>query len=169
MAEPAKGSDMEEPTTDEERRAKKAAYDKAYYAANRERRRADNRAYHKANRERLNSDSKIGRWPRQLRRQHGLTPEGWASIWQSQDGCCYLCSDPLTGGRNVHIDHDHSCCPPNYSCQRCRRGLACNFCNAIIGMARDDPERLHRIAHNLEMTLTRMTAQKSDDEELVLF
>src|SRR5258708_40201282 len=45
--------------------------------------------------------------------------EDQAAMWQAQDGCCYLCGgklDPKTEA--IHLDHDHSCCPPIRSCLR---------------------------------------------------
>ena len=74
-------------------------------------------------------------------------------LHQAQDGRCYLCGVPLPtpGGKGGPcIDHDHSCCPQGFSCDICRRGLACQPCNLIIGKAADDPARLRRIADNLE-------------------
>lgn len=75
------------------------------------------------------------------------------SLWDAQDGKCYLCGDPLQveAYRAIHLDHDHSCCRLGRSCAICRRGLACKMCNVLIGHARDDPERLRRIADNLEI------------------
>ena len=68
-----------------------------------------------------------------------------------QSGCCYLCADPLSDdGRNVNVDHDHSCCSRGKSCRYCRRGLACTRCNTLIGLADDNPDLLRRIAANLE-------------------
>jgi hypothetical protein len=83
---------------------------------------------------------------------HGMRPEDWMAIWDAQDGRCYLCGDQLEL-QSAHIDHDHSCCPKNYSCMFCRRGLACPACNQLIGMAAEDPVRLRRIAANLETAL----------------
>lgn len=75
-----------------------------------------------------------------------------AALWEAQDGKCYLCSDPLRRDdpREVHLDHDHACCPLGKTCERCRRGLACKRCNYLISQAKDDPVRLRRIADNLE-------------------
>lgn len=71
-----------------------------------------------------------------------------ASFREAQDGKCYLCENPLPVRQ--HLDHDHSCCGPKESCEKCRRGLSHPSCNHIIGLANDDPERLYRIAKNLE-------------------
>ena len=76
-----------------------------------------------------------------LRSNHGLTLAGLLAIWESQDRRCYKCAkllpDPriiVAGvrgrGRAAKVDHDHTVCPKNgHSCDRCRRGLACNACN----------------------------------------
>jgi Recombination endonuclease VII len=93
-------------------------------------------------------------WSRQIKRyrRHGCDwDEEFSKLWQAQDGRCYLCGDPLDSDQAAcHVDHDHSCCPQGRSCERCRRGLAHPRCNWIVGYAEDDPDRLHRIANNLE-------------------
>lgn len=35
--------------------------------------------------------------------------------------------------RNLHIDHDHSCCTGPVTCGKCVRGVVCNKCNQTIG------------------------------------
>jgi hypothetical protein len=85
--------------------------------------------------------------------QHGVPWEPlFQALWEAQDGRCYLCRDELRRDepKAIHLDHDHSCCPLARSCERCRRGLACKDCNHLIGVAKDDPDRLRRIADNLE-------------------
>jgi hypothetical protein len=88
-----------------------------------------------------------------MRDRHGWFPEHWHAQWAAQGGCCYLCGDPLADKEAAwwatHIDHDHRCCPSGRSCAVCRRGLACASCNTLIGQARDDPNRLIRIALRL--------------------
>ena len=92
-----------------------------------------------------------------------------AELWHKQDGKCYLCEAPLDLDeyRGVQLDHDHSCCPLGRSCANCRRGLACQPCNKLIGLARDDPDRLRRIAGNLEVanTLVRRRMKETDREK----
>lgn len=87
-------------------------------------------------------------------RQHGMFSIAGlrAEMWRAQDGRCYLCGDELAPADAV-IDHDHRCCRYGLSCSLCRRGLACARCNALIGLARDSPEALHRIAINLAAAL----------------
>ena len=91
---------------------------------------------------------RIKRWIR-----HGCDwNEEFGRLWQAQDGKCYLCENPLDSDQAAcHVDHDHSCCPPGRSCAKCRRGLAHPLCNWIVGYAEDDPDRLRRIADNLEI------------------
>lgn len=113
------------------------------YLANREERierAAERQAYHPKDKKRYNETY-----------QHGRTKaELFSELWNLQEGRCYLCGDELVyDTRKVHIDHDHRCCRNIRTCQICRRGLACPDCNHAIGWAKDDPERLHRIADNL--------------------
>lgn len=76
-----------------------------------------------------------------LRSHHSLKLIELIGIWEAQDRRCYKCSTPLPDpriivagvrgkGREAKIDHDHKICPKKgHSCDRCRRGLACNACN----------------------------------------
>jgi hypothetical protein len=101
--------------------------------------------------------------------RHGMRAEDWAAMWTAQDGRCYLCGDEMTMER-AHLDHDHRCCPRGKSCQYCRRGLACPECNQLIGLARDDPARLRRIADSLEIALKDADARlalKPEQETLL--
>lgn len=81
---------------------------------------------------------------------HGLTPETFQALWNSQDGLCYLCEDPLEPGINTVIEHDHSCCIKGRSCDKCRRGLAHRKCNLLLGLANDNPDLLMKIAMNFK-------------------
>ena len=86
-------------------------------------------------------------------RKHGRDiAEVFSAMWQAQDGRCYLCREPLVRERAV-IDHDHAHCAPETSCSYCRRGLTCNLCNVVIGMAHENPQLLRKIADNLEAVL----------------
>lgn len=84
-----------------------------------------------------------------LKHYHRMTPEQWMKFWREQQGCCYLCDEPMNPLAAV-VEHDHSCCGPKYSCPECWRGLACKRCNLILGWAQDDPELLRQIAIRLE-------------------
>jgi hypothetical protein len=100
---------------------------------------------------RVKNDRKHGRDWREVR----------AAFWEAQEGCCYLCGDPLRTDKpqSVVFDHNHECCPQDKSCSTCRRGLACSRCNLAIGYALDDPARLRRIADSLEAANTLFSAR----------
>lgn len=94
-----------------------------------------------------------------LKHRHGITVEQWDKIFADQGGCCYLCNEPLAW--NPHLDHDHSCCPGKKACGSCIRGLACQKCNQGIGQFGDDPERMRRVADNLENAIRRLREKDS--------
>lgn len=81
--------------------------------------------------------------------RHGISKEDVLQTVQIQNGCA-ICGikEPLGDGR-WHIDHDHSCCK-NGSCDSCRRGVLCNFCNSMIGFARENKEILLNAIDYLE-------------------
>lgn len=61
---------------------------------------------------------------------------------------CGICGS--TDMDEVHIDHDHSCCPVGgTSCGGCIRGILCGHCNRGLGMFRDSPELLASAARYL--------------------
>ena len=120
-------------------------YAREYNLRNSARRSEYQRTYKDRNRETLRV--------KQRARAHGPAVDlDWAALWDRQEGCCYLCGAALgdMDRTKIHIDHDHSCCPPLRSCGTCRRGIACSDCNSAIGFAHDDPDRLRRIADALE-------------------
>lgn len=121
----------------------------------------DRRSKDKNREQRRARDRAIGPEKR-LRCNHDMTSEDFAGMWAAQDGRCYLCDEELPRDRKqVHIDHDHTCCPPNKSCEYCRRGLACQACNTGIGCFRDDPDRMERIAAKLRVAKTATRQQVS--------
>lgn len=83
--------------------------------------------------------------------RYGLPAGEFERRLADQDGCCYLCVEPLDleKKRGIHVDHDHSCCRGSRSCGKCVRGLACHACNTGIGAFGDDPERMIRVAERL--------------------
>ena len=106
------------------------------------------RAYQRDNREKLRTltEKACHGHPKSELRQE---------LWSIQEGKCYLCEQPIADKTGT-IDHDHRCCRPGRSCENCRRGLACQACNVLIGRANDDPAQLRRIADNLEKALARV-------------
>jgi len=162
-----------------EQREKQREYGRRYRAKNLEKRRAQDRERQrqrrKANPEKM-KEIQHNAYQRAKERNGGVNPwlssarkwrhgsdheEMWAAFWEAQDGKCYLCGEPLNTESHygVQVDHDHTCCPKNRTCPYCRRGLACDRCNKLIGIARDDPDLLRRIADNLEPVLLATRAR----------
>lgn len=70
---------------------------------------------------------------------YGITKEEFDSKMASQDARCAICHKPLT---RPSLDHSHACCPGKKSCGKCIRGILCQGCNTIIGLAGDSVEVL---------------------------
>ena len=114
----------------------------------------------------------IGDWSRA--RLYSMEPQAMHDIYLKQAGRCYLCGDSLPPNLGkIHVEHDHDCCPSprklaglggKISCGKCVRGLACSSCNRLIGIARDDPYRLRRIADNLEGANHRVAAAVATEQ-----
>lgn len=146
----------------------------AYYRATREERRKRDRQYYEANRDdvlaRVKSyaDTKrpeIQEYKRKyyqasgakvrqkaLEDKHGRgIAADWAVMWEAQQGRCYLCGRDMDPD-DAHVEHWHGCAAhgPKKSCRYCRRGLAHQNCNIVVGQAADDPSLLRIIADNLE-------------------
>jgi hypothetical protein len=51
--------------------------------------------------------------------------------------------------KNLRLDHDHSCCPTNSSCENCVRGILCHNCNTAAGLLADDIVRIFSLADYL--------------------
>ena len=68
-------------------------------------------------------------------RAFGITVEQYEKMYAEQNGCCAMCGkSEKENGRQLAIDHDHSCCPePLRSCGKCIRGLLCSDCNVALG------------------------------------
>jgi hypothetical protein len=82
---------------------------------------------------------KYAQWA--FKSRHGITKDDVLKIIEEQNGCA-ICGtkEPLGDGR-WHVDHDHSCCDRG-SCDNCRRGVLCNFCNSMIGYAKENTQTL---------------------------
>lgn len=128
-----------------------------------------NRRAYLANRERELERQRLNRasgykTPRQ--REHAAVV---AKFWREQGECCYLCQLPVALESAV-LEHDHRCCPKqNTYCNYCVRGAACSACNTAIGLLRDDPDLMERVARNLRATLAeadRRIATKPVQAEL---
>jgi hypothetical protein len=133
-------------------RAKRKAYETAYYARNHAALSAKGKV------KRANTKDKI--WAYQLMYHFGLTVADYAGLMEKQAGVCACCKHPETAIHNITrlpkrlaVDHDHA---KEYAPGRCRkeavRGLLCQRCNCIAGYARDSVEVLLGVALYLEAT-----------------
>lgn len=83
-----------------------------------------------------------------LKKFYGLTLEQYEEKFAAQNGQCAICEQPekCRNGqgepRRLSVDHDHA--------TGAIRGLLCTACNALLGYAEDDPERLEAAARYLE-------------------
>lgn len=133
--------------------ARRAEYFKAYHAERSESRNAYAREYrklhpdvsrkwYKDNREHILEQTRA----RQYYRKYGLSMDEYEGL--TKEGCM-LCGSL----DDLHIDHDHKCCPGQYTCGKCVRGVLCNLHNVGIGMFNDDTEMLKRAIIYLEREL----------------
>lgn len=63
-------------------------------------------------------------------------------IDQMKKNGCYVCGS----FNRLTVDHDHSCCPTNSSCEKCIRGILCHKCNTAAGLLDDDINRMLALA-----------------------
>lgn len=72
---------------------------------------------------------------------YGLTLERTTELLAA--GCA------VCGSRDeLHIDHDHRCCPGGSSprsCGQCVRGVLCHGCNTALGLLGEDPARIEAL------------------------
>lgn len=64
---------------------------------------------------------------------HGISVVQFLLVLEAQGFSCGLCCEPFKNNRSRHIDHDHSCCPGNWGCAKCIRGVVCPGCNTLAG------------------------------------
>lgn len=73
--------------------------------------------------------------------RYGVAASECDAMEKAQGGVCAVCGG-VDDGRPLSVDHDHD---SGYI-----RGLLCRTCNAVAGLACDDPERLRALASYLE-------------------
>ena len=77
-----------------------------------------------------------GHW-RSIRASYGITRAEWEWLLASQNGKCALCGG--TDTKRLSVDHDHTCHPGGRACKQCIRGMLCDICNRLIGLAETRP------------------------------
>lgn len=88
-----------------------------------------------------------------LLKKYKMTLDDYQNLLDRQGGKCWICRcNPGDRGRDaLAVDHDHKCCPGEYSCGECIRGLLCDPCNRALGMFLDDPDIVKRASAYLAM------------------
>lgn len=79
-----------------------------------------------------------------LWRYYGLSLADYEELLAVQDGVCAICRMPPEPGTNLHVDHDHGCCPGKKTCGNCIRGLLCGDCNLALGCLKDNVDYVSR-------------------------
>lgn len=101
------------------------------------------RAQKQRQRWRTNIETRFAEFDQSLRRNYGIDAEDWARMFNAQQEVCAGCHRPLHFDRRTHVDHCHA--------TGVVRGLLCNRCNYILGVAKDRPGTLRRLANYLEL------------------
>lgn len=89
-----------------------------------------------------------------LKYLYGLPRGGYEALLDRQHGACAGCKRALDE-ENLHVDHDHACCPGKRSCGECVRGLLCERCNLVLGHVGDDVEVLRSLVKYLRRGTVR--------------
>lgn len=83
-------------------------------------------------------------------RRYGLSAEEYARLVDTAGDRCAICREPQQG-KSLAVDHHHD--------TGVVRGLLCQNCNIMIGMARENPEILRQGAEYLISTAERYTRE----------
>lgn len=70
--------------------------------------------------------------------KYGLTLAQYDDMYRAQSGLCVVCFGPPDIGQSLCVDHCHTTGRV--------RGLLCHNCNKALGLLKDDPERILRLA-----------------------
>lgn len=95
-----------------------------------------------------------------LAHTHHITLEQYIEIlYSEQNGLCAVCdekADTMEGMLETgfwHVDHNHACCPGQYSCGLCVRGILCPPCNSQINRKMEDLVWLQKVINYLNISL----------------
>ena len=119
---------------------KQKAKDRKRYIENKEHEKARNSSYYMRNRE-------VQRIKHRNTKHH-MTSEWYDAKMAEQESRCAVCKQIFL--KTPHIDHDHKCCKPSTSCEKCRRGFLCDDCNLGLGRFKDSIEVLQNAIQYLK-------------------
>ena len=118
-------------------REQRRAYSRKYHAENAERIRARVKAWREANR----AYTEIAKESQRLKKEYAITLEQYTEMLEAQGFACKICLKPR-GQKKLNVDHCHATGKV--------RGLLCQQCNSLLGMAHDDPTVLQAAITYLE-------------------
>lgn len=76
-------------------------------------------------------------YTRNIKLRFNMSLEDYKNMSLQQCGVCDICkTNP--GDKRLSVDHDHRCCPGQYTCGKCVRSLICHRCNMVLGQIGDD-------------------------------
>lgn len=84
-------------------------------------------------------DPKRDKWYR-LKYNFKLDRKEYEKILEDQGGVCAIC----TLDKRLYVDHDHNCCPTEFTCGKCVRGLICQKCNMMMHYVDEYSEYLEK-------------------------
>ena len=115
------------------------AYRKKRHIDHREARNASTRKWQEANPEIVKKHNE--RFNSEVAATKKQKKQSWLL---QQENRCPICKVDLLAlpWRQVHLDHDHSCCPNGKSCAKCERGVLCSACNNMLGQAKESVSTL---------------------------
>jgi hypothetical protein len=141
---------------DDDRRCKARLAERRYETKNREARYARNRAWAAANPDKVYTEKRkqqVRDWKaahpgyqrdHQREKKYGLSKEAFNALLETQNFQCAACRTDLTvlSNKNIHVDHCHVIGRV--------RGIICHGCNTSLGLMRNDPNLIRRLALYLD-------------------
>ena len=75
-----------------------------------------------------------------IKHRHGLSKDAYDLLLSTQSFRCAACEVDLSaiGSHNIHVDHCHK--------TQKIRAILCGPCNRALGLMKDDPVKLHKLA-----------------------
>jgi hypothetical protein len=78
-----------------------------------------------------------------IKRRYNISKEEYDTMFNEQQGCCKICKTNIKYlNRGLMVDHCHTTSKV--------RGLLCNNCNTILGMAKDNVDTLKECINYLD-------------------
>lgn len=76
-----------------------------------------------------------------LKREYGITPDDYDSMFKAQNGVCAACGEP-SNDKILSVDHNHITGKT--------RELLCQPCNLALGSMKESPQKLRLLADYIE-------------------